>query len=280
MTITTVDQIANALANNRSTFVVDKSSIANLVAGQQASLWRATGQPAQAAIPGSTPALCTSALTGAIAFTNQTAPATSYLAYLTLAAANAAMSWEVHDRIAHVGGLVLNVATLQTITGLNLTAGGLNPPAARLGASNYSDVQWWLEVYSDGGGTAANATVNVTYNDGSSGNLNVIAVGGTIRAGRLVALTPFIPTADQGKFIRGVNNVQLSISTGTAGNFGFTATRFRGLLSTLIANKSERAYWADLPINEVPNDSCLMLLCLTSTTSSGTLRGNGVIAHG
>lgn len=279
MTITTRDALLDALANNSDRVVIDKASLANAVAGQLFSLWRATGQPAQAAIP-TTAALCTSALTGAMAFANQTAPVTSYLGWMTLNAANSAVGVEVHDRIAHLGGLVLNVTTSQTVTGLNLTAGGLNPPTARLGAANYSDGQWFLEVYSDGGATASNATVNVTYNDGSTGNLNVIAVGGTLRAGRLIALTPFIPTGDQGKFIRGINSVILSASTGTAGNFGFTYTRQRTCVGLETAFKSLVADWAALGLPEVPNDSCLALVVTCSTTSTGVIRGQGKIPHG
>jgi hypothetical protein len=279
MAITTLDQLVGALANNSSRVVIDKASLANAVAGQVFSLWRATGQPAQAAIP-TTAAVPTRLTTGAMGFDNQTAPASSYLGYLFLQSGNSAMSPEVHDRIAHLGGLVLNLTTSQTVTGLDLGSGGLNPPAARLGASNFSDIQWWLEVYTDGGATASNATINVTYNDATSGNLNVIAVGGTLRASRMIALTPFIPTADQGKFIRAINSVILSASTTVAGNFGFTATRPRTALPLPLANKTEVGDWALLGLPEIPNDSCLQVVMLTSTTSTGTLRGGGKIAHG
>lgn len=277
MTITTRDQLINALANNTSRLVVDKASIANAAAGQLFSLWRATGQPAQAAIP-TTAAVPTSATLGALGFTNQTAPATSYLAWLGLATGNATMGIEVHDRIAHLGGLVLNVTTSQTVTGLDLST--LNPSANRRGAANYSDLQWFLEVYTDGGATASNATINVTYDDGTTGNLNVQAVGGTLRAGRMLPLTPLIPTAQQGKFIRGINSVILSANTTTAGNFGFTCTRQRTIMTTVVANKPEVADWALLGMPEVPNDSCLQFVALCSTTSTGTLRGQGKIIHG
>jgi hypothetical protein len=276
--ITTPAQLLDALANNASRLVIDKGSIGNAAAGQLISLWRATGQPAQGAIPGTTPAVPTSATLGAFAFTNQTAPNTSYLGWLALVAGNNAQSWEVHDRIAHMGGLVLNITTSQAITGLDLAT--LAPPAARLGAANYSDVRWFLEVYTDGGATASNATVNVTYGDGSSGNLTVIPVGGTLRAGRLIPLTPFIPAADQGKFIQRINSVILSASTTVAGNFGFTCTRQRTAVPTLLANLQAVADWAQLGLPEVPNDSCLQLVCTTSQTTTGTLRGQGKIAHG
>jgi hypothetical protein len=280
MAITSPAQLLDALANNSSRLVIDKASLPNAVAGQLFSLWRATGQPAQGAIPGTTPAVPTSATLGAFSFTNQTAPNTSYLGWLALVAGNNAQSWEVHDRIAHMGTLFLNITTSQPITGLDIGTGGLNPPAARLGASNFSDVQWFLEVYADGGATASNATVNVTFGDNSSANLAVIPVGGTLRAGRLIPLTPFIQAADQGKFIRQINSAILSTSTGTAGNFGFTCMRQRTVVPTLLANLQAVADWADLGFPEVPNDSCLQLVCTTSATSTGTLRGQGKIAHG
>ncbi len=275
--IETGDQLLRALGNNASRLVIDKASLPNQVAGRYCSLWRATGQPAQAAIP-TTPVVPTKATLGASDFTNQVAPSKSYLAWLFAVSGNSAQTMEVHDRVAHMGGLLLNVTTAQAITGMDLVA--LAPSAERIGASNYSDLQWWLEVFSDGGATASNATINVTYDDGTTGNLGPLAVGGTIRAGNMFALTPLIPAAQQGKFIRGVNSVQLSASTTVAGNFGFTCTRPRTVLGLPLANKMEVGDWAGLGLPEIANDACLQYIVLPSTTSSGTLRGGAKIAHG
>jgi hypothetical protein len=268
----------NALANNSSRVVIDKASLANQTTGGFVSMWRATGQPAQGAIP-TTAAIPTSATTGAMGFANQTDPVKSYLGWAFLNCSNNTQSPEIHDRVAHMGGLVLNSTASQT-TNLPLDVSTLGLVADRLGNANYSDLQWWLEVYADGGATASNATINVTYNDATTGNLSVQAVGGTLRAGRLLPLTPLIPTAQQGKFIRGINSVILSASTGTAGNFGFTATRPRTALPLTLANKTESFDWAQLGSPEIPNNACLQLVMVTSTTSSGTLRGGGKIAHG
>lgn len=269
MTISTRDQLIDALGNNSSRLVLDKASIANAVAGAVFSLWRATGTPAQGAIP-TTAAICTKALTGAFGFQNQTAPATSYIGYFWLATGNATTNLEIHDRLAHMGGLSGIVTTAQGA----LTLAGLS--ADRLGDTNYSDVQWWLEWYADTGATASNATVNVTYDDDSTGNLAAIAVGGTVRASRMLPLV----SAVAGKFIKAVNSVTLSASTGTAGNFGITATRPRTAMSTAVANKIETFDWAQLGLPEAANDACLQGVMLCSTTSTGTLRGGGKIAHG
>lgn len=274
MTITTRDQLINALGNNNSRIVWDKASIASAAAGQLFSLWRATGVPGQGAIP-TAAALCTSALTGAMGFTNQTGPATSYHAWQTVTTGNATASIEIHDRLAHQGGLNGTLTTLQTVS-VDLTATGLNLPAARRGDANYSDVQWWLEVYTDMGATGVNATVAVTYDDGSTGNLAAVALGATPRAGRLYPLVPAVA----GRFIRAVTGVTLSATTGTAGNFGVTATRPRSVVNTNVANKFEQFDWAQLGLPEIPNDSCLMMVMTCTTTSTGTVRGQGKIVHG
>jgi hypothetical protein len=276
MTITTRDQLINALANNSSRIVLDKASLANQVAGRMCSMWRATGQPAQGAIP-TTAAVCDSNTVGSIGFTQQTAPATSYLAQIAVLASNSAMSWEIHDRLAHRGGLVLNVTTLQAVD-LDLDLLGIS--ADRIGDPNFGDVQTWLEVYTAGGATASNATINVTFNDNTDGNLNVQAVGGTIRDGHCFSVDALRTLAQQGKNIKRINTVQLSASTGTAGNFGFTFTRPRAYTPTLVANLSQPYDWAALGLPEVPNGACLQFMVIPSTTSSGTLRGGGKIIHG
>jgi hypothetical protein len=278
MTITTRDQLIDAMGNNSSRIVLDKASLANQVAGRMCSMWRATGQPAQGAIP-TAAALCTNALTGAVGFAQQNSPAESYLAYMAVLASNSAMSWEIHDRLAHMGGLVLNSTASQT-TNLPLDLEALSVPADRIGDPEFGDVQTWLEVYGDGGATASNATINVTFDDDSSGNLNTQAVGGTIRIGHMFGLDALRTTGQQGLNIKRINSVQLSASTGTAGNFGFTFTRPRAYLPTLLANKSEVFDWAQLGLPGVPNGACLQFMVVPSTTSSGTLRGGGKIIHG
>jgi hypothetical protein len=261
MTITTRDGLINGLGNNSSRLVIDKASISNAAAGQFHSLWRATGQPGQGAIPGAA-AVCDNTLVGAMQFTQQTSPATSY------------------DRLRHMGGLSGTVTTAQTVNldiSANLATANLD---ARKGDANYSDVQWWLEWYTDTGGTAVTATVNVTYNDGTSGNLTGISLAATRRASFMQPLNGFIPAADSGKYIRDVNTVTLSATTGSAGSFGVTATRYRASNFMPIANARFTRDWAATGLPEIANSSCLMNILLCSTTTTGTLRATGKIAHG
>lgn len=277
MTISTRDQLLDGLGNNSSRIVLDKASIASQAAGTFVSLWRATGQPGQGAIPAAA-AVCNNALTGAIGFTQQTAPATSYGAYLEVATGNASMTLEIHDRLAHMGGLIGTPITAQTV-GIDFSALSSDNIAARKGDSNYSDIQWWLEWYTATGSTAVTATVNVTYNDGTTGALTV-SLTATRPASLMIPLNGLIPAAGAGKYIRGIVSVQLSATTGTAGSFGVTATRPRMTIGCPIANHKFVADWAALGLPEIYNSSCLFPVVLTSTTTSGTVRGGGKIAHG
>lgn len=279
MAITTRDGFFDAMANNSSRVVFDKASIASQTANSFCSMWRATGQPGQGAIP-TTAAVCNDSLLGCIGFTQQTSPATSYFGLLEAVTSNASMTIEIHDRLMHMGGLSGTVTTAQTVN-LDLDANlATDDLGARKGDANYSDVQWWLEWYTATGASVVNATVNVTYNDGTSGNLTAQSLAATRPASHMIPLNGLIPAADSGKFIRDVNTVTLSATTGTAGNFGVTATRYRCANFLPLANARWTAKWDDLGVPEIINNSCLFAIMLTSTTSTGTLRATGKIAHG
>lgn len=277
--IENIDNLVKALGNNSSRIVLDKASIASQTANSFCSLWRATGQPGQGAIP-TVVATCNNTTVGTIGFNQQMSPSTSYGAYLEIATGNAAMTMELHDRLANMGGLNGTLTTAQSVN-LDLnTLLATDNIDTRKGDANYSDVQWWLEWYTATGGTAVTATIVVTYNDGTTGNLSVLSLAATRPASHMIPLNSLIPSAQSGKFIRGIVSVTLSATTGTAGNFGVTVTRPRMTLSSPFANFKFIADWAQLGLPEIYNSSAIFPIVLTSTTSTGTVRGGGKIAHG
>ena len=277
--IENIDNLVKALGNNSSRIVLDKASIASQTANSYCSLWRATGQPGQGAIP-TVVATCNNTTVGTIGFNQQISPSTSYGAYLEIATSNAAMTTELHDRLANMGGLNGTLTTAQSVNlDLNtlLATDNIN---TRKGDANYSDVLWWLEWYTATGGTAVTATIVVTYNDGTTGNLSVLSLAGSRPASHMIPLNSLIPSDKSGKFIRGIVSVTLSATTGTAGNFGVTVTRPRMTLSSPFANFKFIADWAQLGLPEIYNSSAIFPIVFTSTTSTGTVRGGGKIAHG
>lgn len=277
--IENIDSLVKSIGNNSSRIVIDKASIASQTANSVCSLWRATGQPGQGGIPTSS-ATCNNNTIGVIGFSQQISPSTSYGAYLELATGNSATTMELHDRLAHMGGLNGTLTTAQAVNLDLSTLLSVDNINARKGDDNYSDVQWWLEWYTATGSTAVNVTIAVTYNDGTTGNLTTLSLAATRPASHAILLNSLIPSAQSGKFIRGVVSITLSASTGTAGNFGVTATRQRMTLSASIPNFKFVADWAQLGLPEIYNSSALFPIVLTSTTSSGTVRGGGKIAHG
>ena len=277
--IENIDNLVKALGNNSSRIVLDKASIASQIANSYCSLWRATGQPGQGAIP-TVVATCNNTMVGTIGFNQQTSPSTSYGAYLEIATGNTAMTMELHDRLANMGGLNGTLTTAQSVN-LDLnTLLATDNIDTRKGDANYSDVQWWLEWYTATGVTAVTATIVVTYNDGTTGNLSVLSFAATRPASHMIPLNSLIPSAQSGKFIRGIVSVTLSATTGTAGNFGVTVTRPRMTLSSPFANFKFIADWAQLGLPEIYNSSAIFPIVLTTTTSTGTVRGGGKIAHG
>ena len=282
MVITTLGQLEHSIGGRYSQIVASKASLTNTAAGQFFSLWTAAGLPGTGAIPGTTPVVPTNTTTGAFNFMQQTSPRTSYLDELLFASANPGNTIELHDRLAHMGGLSGTTIGTQTITGFDLsTLAGTSNLAARKGDANYSDVLWWLEIYSDLGGSNSNATVNVTYNDGTTGNLTAFNIGNNDRRlGRMFPLAPQIPAADQGKFIRGINSVALSASTTTTGSFGFVATRYRAAVFADQPNETYKAGWTNTQLPEIHNSSCLALIMLCGGATTGTAQVSGRIIHG
>ena len=276
--ITTRDGLINGLGNNSSRLIIDKASISSVASGNYVSLWRATGQPGQGAIPASASA-CNNSLLGSFQFNQQVSPSTSYGAYLELVTGASGVSLEIHDRLAHMGGLSGTLTTAQTV-GIDFSTLTTDNLADRIGDTNYSDIQWWIEWYTATGSTVVTATAAVTYNDGSTGSLTGISLAATRPAGFMQPLNGLIPAAASGKFIRAINSITLSATTGTVGSFGITATRPRMSLSAPIANYKMTADWSALGLPEIYNSSCLFPLVITSTTSTGTVRGGGKIAHG
>lgn len=254
MAITTEAGYVTAKANAQVAPVL-KASLANMAAGIQASLWRATGLPTQPAIPGAA-AVVDRTTVGGILLKALTTGDTRYLDGFVLNCANAGALC-LCDRLLHMGGL----------NGTLTTAQNVNTPALPTGRcdANGADVEWWLEWYTDTGGTAVTATVNVTCDDNSTPNVSV-SLAATRRAGMMLPIIP--PT---GRTIKAVNTVTLSATTGAAGSFGVTATKPVGVMAGIsVANVADRAESLLVPIHA---SSCLMLRVDCSTTSTGQVVG-------
>jgi hypothetical protein len=263
--ILSVNDIVAGMTQRSQLLQVSKSSLGNSVAGQLHSMWRSIGQPAQAAIP-TTVAVCANGLTGSSRYDEVGATQEMHVVRAFLVSSNSGTDVQLFDRLSHRGGLVGNVTTGQTA---GVTADSTaNNFAARKGDADFSSVMWFLEWYTDTGATAANATCAVTYDDNSTGNI-VVAVPATTRASRILPIL----SAVAGRWIKSVDTVTLSVSTGTAGNFGVTAGRRLAAVALGLANSGETVDWAMLGLPRIHAEACLWWVTIPSTTSTGTLTG-------
>lgn len=272
--IVTRDEIVAALATAR-TLLVNKATIASQLAGGWTSLWRATGTPAQAAIPGAA-AVCTDALTGALDRAVPTPAGGQRNALLSAAMAfgNAGPLMYVVDRLAHMGGLSGIVTTAQTVS-VDITS-----LAGSRCAADYSDVRWWLEIYTAIGTTGVTVTVNYTDSGGTARTTTVTGFGGASPANQPGRAFPIIPAAATPLPIRSIESVT-HVTTGTAGSYGVTATRnLAAVPAPGVANYAVPFDWARLGAPTVHEDACLALMMLCATTSSGAVNGHLVLGTG
>lgn len=261
MAVTNMDTLVAALAGGEIV-PFNKASITT-VAGTMYSLWTAAGQPGAGSAPGAA-AIPTVSTAGAMAFTAPAGGVTAYLASMAIAGA-AVGNFVLADRLAHMGGLDATLATLQTVSTPTLTrfTGG-------------KGVEAFVEIYTAIGATARTLTVNYTNQDGTSKTTTVSIGGVGMGAGRLIP----IPLAAGDYGVRSVESVQLSASTGTAGNFGITLVKRLAEIPIVAVNTGNQRGVLENGLPTLDNNACLMLMLEASSTSSGLVLGDLMIAKG
>jgi len=235
-----------------------------VVASADYSGWMMAGAPAAGVAP-TTWATPTQATTGAWnpKFVNPTTQ-TARLLLSDVTQTNAGQNLTWRDRLGHMGGLSGILATAQTVTA-SLTT----PAASGRCLANGTDTEWFLEWYTATGATAVTATVAVTYSDASTGNVT-ISLPVSVPAYRFYR----IQSANaSGLAIISIQSVTLSATTGTAGNFGVTATKRLANVPCQIANMGLTQDWAALGMPIIGSGACLCPTFWCSTTSLGTVVG-------
>lgn len=260
-----LDKLIVALGNSQRLGWA-KTSISNQAAGIWCSLWRATGDPQQGAIPTSA-AACDDTLLGGYPLSAPVVGEQLYIAKAFMQSANV-VSLVVYDRLAHMGGLSGTVATAQTVNLSVATAAGQGRCQA-----NGSDVQWMAEWYTDTGGTAVTMTASYTDEGDVSGcTTPSISLGATRRASMCYKFDP--QQSGAGRYIKSIQTLTLSATTGTAGNFGVTARKKLFEIPLLTGNGSMSMDFASLAFPLIKEQSCLEILLMQTTTTSGQQIGS------
>jgi hypothetical protein len=215
------------------------------------SLWRMEGFTGPGAIP--TNEACALGLAGALPLTAPAAGKTKRLVSVSFLC-SASGTLFLYDRLVATSGLNASLATSQTT----------NLPTAPL--TRYTDgvgVEVWLEGYALLGSSQRVATITYTNSAGVSGRTGAAGfIGGnpwnmtnTVGSG---AVPMTLQAGDRG--VRTVESVQLSASTGAAGNFGVTLVKPIAIIPTIAANQG--AVWNALEMGgpiDIGTDPALAL---------------------
>ena len=236
---------------------LSKSSITT-VAGRLHSLWTAT--PLSGATP-SVPVVLSNVTAGALPFINSLDAQRIAQVEVSSSSRNMVI---ICDRLSHQGGLS------GTVIGEQFT----NLPTHPL--TRYTDgigVMAALEIFTAIGTTSTTISLNYTNHLGVSGRVtSLIVIGGV----GFNEATRFIMSSLAGddRGIRSVENVALTASTGTVGNFGVTLFKPLFAFPVLVLNSqmlfdSILGVCGNMP--QVLNNACLFALVVSTTTVSGDI---------
>jgi hypothetical protein len=262
MAIDTLHQLINGLKNKHS-LIFNKASAANMIAGALATRWRSAGTPPLGVIPTSA-ALCDKNTLGSWNLPFIPPGKKMYLGQINVSQSILGQ-FILFDRLTHMGGLSGIITTPQTVN-LDVSAAAAQERCQQQGCG----VMWGLQTYVNLGGTASTATINYTNQDDVSGRITTVAIPATMRVD---SFYPILPN-DNDLIIKSIQTLQLSISTGTAGNFGITSRIKITDIPIDVTSKNFLADYASLALPELTGNECLELCMVCQTTSTGLLMGD------
>jgi hypothetical protein len=235
------------------------------LAGRGCSLWTYDGMPAGGVAPTSG-AIPDRTTTGAISFT---APGGSRDKHLIGAsvAPNIAGIYMLYDRLFHIGGL----------SGLSTAAQQIQDdpasPALTRNTGGAGNIAFY-EIYTVIGTTSRTLTMTYTNQAGTGSRTSTINIGGT--GFREVTRMQRIPLEAGDSGIQAIEQIQLNVSTGTAGNFGITIAQPLAWIPVGAAGTMGwRDYTTGLPgIPVIDPDACLSLMFIPASATAPELYGS------
>lgn len=243
---------------------VSGATAPNTVSGRACSLWRHEGMPAGGAVPtsGAVPDRTT---VGALPFTAPGAGREKWLIGASVVPSIPGL-YLLYDRLFHIGGLNATLTTAQTVQG-----SPASPALTRntSGAGNFV----FYEIYTAIGTTATTLTMTYTAQDGNPNQVSTINIGGT--SFREATRAQRIPLAGGDSGVQAVTSVQLTATTGTAGDFGLTIAQPLAWIPVGFGGTAGwRDYTTGLPgIPAINADACLALMHITTASSPTELFG-------
>jgi len=161
--------------------------------------------------------------------------------------------------------------------GLSGTNVGVQPvnltvPSGRLISADLTNVKWFLECYANLGVTPQ--TLTITYvNTASATQTVVLNIPASMAIGRATGIVPTVPS----DVIQSITSCQLSGSTGTPGNFGFTCARSILQSSLVFSPIVDIQDIVTTGLAQIADDTCLWFLIAASTDAWAGVGCNGTL---
>jgi len=235
------------------------------IAGRGCSLWQYDGLPAGGLAP-STAVIPDRTTQGAIPFTAPGGGRDKHLIGASVAPLVAGV-YLLYDRLFHIGGLSGTSTSAQQIQD--------DPASPALtrntgGAGNIA----FYEIYTVIGTTSTTLTMTYTNQAGTGSRTSTMNIGAT--GFREVTRMQRIPLAAGDSGIRAIEQIQLTATTGTAGNFGITIAHPLAWIPVGAAGTMGwRDYTTGLPgIPTINPDACLSLMFIPGAATAPELFGS------
>jgi hypothetical protein len=235
------------------------------ISGRGCSLWTYDGMPAGGAVP--TSAVIPDKTTqGAIPFTAAGGGRDKHLIGASITPLTAGV-YLLYDRLFHIGGLSGTSTSTQQIQD--------DPASPALtrntgGAGNIA----FYEIYTIIGTTSTTLTMTYTNQAGTGSRTSTINIGAT--GFREVTRMQRIPLAAGDSGIQAIEQIQLTATTGTLGNFGITIAQPLAWIPVGAAGTMGwRDYTTGLPgIPVIDPNACLSLMFIPSAATAPELFGS------
>lgn len=267
MAITNTDGLIAAMASGQR-IALQKSSVTT-VASFYTTLWDVTGIPGAGALAinnNTSGVIPTDATAGAPIIRAFTPGNTGYLLSFDASTAQPGVV-SMYDRLWHAGTFTAGSLQTYTLSG--------QPGLQRVPNNDYSQLELWMEVTTASGATST--TVTVGYTDGA-GVARSATLDANLSSAPVRRMLPFRLANSTG--IKWVNSVTIGGATGTVA-FNLVIQRNivdHTVVSANIGRPRKDAFDTGMPI--IYEDSCLALMFLATTTSSGALFAEAVIGNG
>lgn len=234
------------------------------IAGRGCSLWEYDGMPAKGAVPtsGAIPDRTTQ---GAIPFTAAGGGRDKHLIGASITPVTAGV-YLLYDRLFHEGGLSAISTAAQTIQGSPAS------PALTRNTGGAGNIAFY-EIYTIIGTTGTTLTMTYTNQAGTGSRTSTINIGAT--GFREVSRMQRIPLATGDSGIQSIKEIQLTATTGTAGNFGITIAQPLAWIPVGTGGTMGwRDYTTGLPgIPVIHPDACLSLMFIPAAATAPELFG-------